>query len=86
MRQPLFIETKQRLLELERTRVELIVNALLGDELVVASALNDLSVIEYHDDVRVLDRGQTVSDYEYRSSLHELVHAALNDCLGTRID
>ena len=45
-----------------------------------------MAVVENHDDVGVLDGGQTVRDDEHRAALHQLIHAALHDGLGARVD
>ena len=74
------------LFQLECAGVELIVGAPFGDELFVASALDDAAVVEDHDNVGVLDGGQTVRDDEHRAALHQLIHAALHDGLGARVD
>ena len=52
----------------------------------MCTALDDLTVIKYHDNVRVHYGREPVSDNEYRSALHELIHTSLNDGLGSGID
>ncbi len=46
-----------RLLQLKGTGVELVVGALLGDELLVGATLDDAAVVEDHDAVGVHNRG-----------------------------
>ena len=52
----------------------------------MAAALDDAAVVEDHDDVGVLDGRQAVRDDEHRAALHQLIHAALDDGLGARVD
>ena len=73
-------------LQLERAGIELVVHSLLGDQLLVVAALDDAAVVEHHDRVRVLDRRQPVSDDEHRPSLHQCVHALLDEILGASVD
>lgn len=68
----------RRLLQLERSRVELIVVPLLSDELIMVTALDHASVVKADDDVGVADRGQAVRDDKGGAALHEGVHAALD--------
>ena len=52
----------------------------------MAAALNYPSVVKHHDDVGVHDGRQAVGDDEHGAPLHELIHAALDDGLGARVD
>ena len=58
----------------------------MGNQFVVAAALDDASVLEYHDGIRVAHGGQTVRDDKDRSAVHQTVHALLYQCLGAGID
>lgn len=73
-------------LQLKRTGVELVVGAVLSHEFVVGAAFDDLAVVEDHDDVGVLDSGESVSDDEDGASFHERIHTALNEGFGAGID
>lgn len=59
---------------------------MLGHEFVVGAALDDLAVVEDHDDVGVLDGGESVGDDENGASFHERIHAALDEGFGAGID
>ena len=72
--------------ELEGAGIELIIGAVLGDEVVVCAALDDASVVEDHDRVAVADGGQAVRDDEDRPPFHQRVHAALHERFGARVD
>lgn len=74
------------LLQLKRAGIELVIRALLGDEAVVAAALNDAAMVKHHDDIGVHDRGEPVGDDEHRAPLHELIHALLDNGLGMGVD
>ena len=50
------------------------------------SSLDNSSVFHYHDDIRVLYGGQPVRDDKHGSSFHQIIHAALHDGFGTRIN
>ena len=73
------------LFKFEYALVKLVILAFFLDQMRVAAALYDHSVLKYHDDVRVLHCGKPVRDYKYGAALHEFVHAALHNRLGTRI-
>ena len=59
--------------------IELIVSTLLGNQIVMVASLNDASVFHNHDYIGVLHRRQSVCNDEYSSSVHQIIHAALND-------
>ena len=50
----------------------------------MASALDDLSGVKYHNAVRVPDRGEAVRDDKGGPALHEGVHAFLHQALRIR--
>ena len=66
--------------------VELVVLALLGDQLVVGAALYYAALLHDHDAVRVADGGEAVGDDEGRAAVHQGVHAVLHQLLGAGID
>ena len=70
----------------EISGIELVILALLGDQLVVGAPFDDPSKLHNHDTVGVLDRGQTVGDDKGGTSLHQRAHAGLHQFLGTGID
>ena len=76
----------RRLFEFEGAGIQLIVLALLGDQLVVAAALDDAAVLKDDDDIGVLDRGEPVGDDEDRPPAHQRVHTLLDNGLGTGVD
>ena len=67
-----------RLLELESTGVQLVVHALLSNQFIVASTFNNTAVIQNHNGVGVADRLQSVRNDEDSTSLHEVIHATLD--------
>ena len=64
------VESDGILLEFHGSGVELVVLALLGDELIVGAALDDVAVVEHHDHVGVAHGGQAVGDHEDGAALH----------------
>ena len=66
--------------------VELVVPALLGDQLVVAAPLDDPALFQDHDAVGVLDGGEPVGDDEGGPPGHQGVHARLDQGLGPGVD
>ena len=67
-------------------RVELVVPPLLRDQLVVRAPLDDAALLQYHDAVRVPDRGQAVRDHEGGAPGHQGVHALLYQRLRPGVD
>ena len=74
------------LFQLKRAGVELIVFAAFGDQLFVATALDDDAMVKHHNDVRIADSRQAVRDDEDGSALHQRIHAGLYNGLGTGVD
>ena len=74
------------LFEFKGAGIQLIVLAFLGNQFIVAAAFDDTAVLENHDGIGVLDRGETVGDDEHRPAVHQRVHAPLDNGLGTGID
>ena len=72
--------------ELEHSCVELVILALPGDELFVIPTLNDVSVFENHYSIGVSYGGKSVGDYEYRSALHQAIHALFDECFRSCIN
>lgn len=50
------------------------------------SALNDSSLLQYHDTIGIANRRQTMSDYKGCSACHQLIHTILHNALGSRIN
>ena len=74
------------LFKLECSGVKSVISALVGNKLFVIASFNDPSVIKHHYYVGVHDGRKTVSDNEYRSALHQLIHSSLYKSLGTGVD
>lgn len=74
------------LLQLKGTGAELVVVAPLSDEAVVDTALDDTTAAEHDDHVGAAHRGEAVGDDERGATLHQAVHAALDDGLGAGVD
>lgn len=72
--------------ELEHAVVELVVHALLVQQLLVVAPLDDAAVIQHHDGVGVADRAEAVGDDKHRAALHEPVHALLDEALCPCVD
>ena len=56
------------------------------DQLLMVAALDDMTELQHHNNVCVLNRGQAVRDNEHRTSVHETVHAGLHDGLRAGIN
>ena len=52
----------------------------------MVAAFNDATLFQYHDSVRVANSGQTVSDNEYSTSCHQLIHTLVDKGFGSGID
>ena len=74
------------LLQLKRSGIELIIFAVFRDQLLMVAALDDMTELQHHNNVCVLNRGQTVRDNEHRTPVHETVHAGLHDGLRAGIN
>ena len=79
------IDYYNNLFKLKSACIKLIISALLGNQILMATALNNSAVIKHHYYVRIHNGRKSVRDYEYRSTLHQLIHAALNYRFGTGV-
>ena len=66
--------------------IQLIILALLLDELVMGAPLDDAALLHDHDAVGVAHRGQAVGDDKGGAPGHQGVHAVLHQPLGAGID
>ena len=66
--------------------IQLVVVALLRHELIVRAALGDAALVDVHDLVAVLDRGETVRDDERSPALKHRVEALLQCFFRLNID
>ena len=66
--------------------VELVVEALLREQLVVRSLLDQLAVVQDEDQVGVADRGQPVGDHERGAALHQVLERVEDHGLGLGVD
>ena len=57
-----------------------------GEQLLVGALLDDASVVEDDDLVGIADGGEAVGNDESGAPLHDAVHAALDELLGTGVD
>src|SRR5438046_6156362 len=57
-----------------------------GEKLVMGAALNDFSVLEHQNLMRVADRGKPMRDDEAGPALKKLLQRALDDDLGVRVN
>ena len=69
------------LFQLECAGIKLIILSFLRDQLIMAAALDDASMLENHDHIRIPNCGQSVCDNEYGSSVHQRIHTFLHDRL-----
>ncbi len=75
-----------QLLFAELEGVELVVPALVVEELLVGALLQDLPVAEHNDVVRVLDGGEPVGHNEHGADVLHLLQGILNEDLGLGVD
>ena len=75
-----------QLTEFKHTGIELVIFALLSDERIVVASLYYFSVFENHYRFCISYRRETVSNNEYRSAFHKLVHTLFNVSLSACID
>ena len=75
-----------RLLQLHRAGVQLVVLALLRDQLVMRTTLDDVAMVEHHDHIGIAHGGQAVGDDEDRTALHQVIHTSLHNLFSTRIN
>ena len=74
-----------RLLQFHCTGVQLVVLALLRDQLVMRTTLDDVAVVEHHDHIGIAHGGQAVGDDEDRTALHQVINTSLHNLFSTRI-
>ena len=67
-------------------RIQLVIPALLLDELVVGATLDDAALLQHHDAVGVLHCAQPVGDDKGGAAGHQGVHALLDQGLGAGVD
>src|SRR6266481_9986551 len=70
----------------ELQRVETVIRATPLEEFTVRSALDDLPLVEYENQVGVHDGRETVSDDEHRSSGEQTIDGLLNETLRFSIE
>ena len=74
------------LFQLKLSGVQLVVAALLLQQLSVVALLDDLSALDDHDAVGVAHGGQAVGDDEDGAVLHQGVHALFDQALGAGVN
>lgn len=72
-------------LQLEGAGIELVILALLGDELFVAAALYYAALLQDHYGLGVADGGETVGYHKDGPARHQGVHSVLDYCLRARV-
>ena len=75
-----------RLIQFESAGVELVVGALLGDQILVGATLDDAAVIQHHNAIGIAHGGEAVGNDEGGSALHQRVHTLLHQSFGTGVD
>ncbi len=73
-----------RLLEL--AAIQGVVEAALGQQLLVAALLDDLAVAHHQNQVRIADGAQPVGHHKAGAALHELIEGLLDQHLRAGID
>ncbi len=81
-----FTRGKKSVVLLEVAGIELIILAVLGNQLVMRAALDDAALFEHHDAVAVAHGGKAVRDDKRGAALHQGIHARLHELLGAGID
>ena len=75
------------LFQLECAGIKLIILSFLRDQLIMAAALDNPSLLENHDHIGIPNCGQSVCDNKYCTSRHKCVHTSLNyrlcSCINT---
>ena len=66
--------------------IELIISALLFNELVMGAALNDTPLFQYHDAIGITHGRQSMGNYKCGAAFHQCIHTALYQTFGTGID
>ena len=74
------------LFQLECAGIKLIILSSLRDQLIMAAALDNPSMLENHDHIGIPNCGQSVCDNEYGSSVHQRIHTFLHNRLCSGID
>ena len=64
----------------------LIILSLLCNQLIMTSPFNNASLLQNHNAVAVSDSRKPVCDNKCSTAMHELIHAVLNNTLGTCIN
>src|SRR5215216_5673375 len=70
---------------LELAHVQVIIEALLREQFIMLAALDDLTIFQYQDHIRIADGGETVRDDKGGATLQQFVECFLNETLGTRV-
>ena len=52
----------------------------------MVTTFDDASLIQYHDNIRVLNSRKTMGNDKDRSAFHQLIHTTLDDGLGSCIN
>ena len=68
------------------TGVELVVAAVLGQQILVVAPLDDLALLQDHDGLGVADGGEPVGDDEHGAARHQPVHALLDELFRAGVD
>ena len=66
--------------------IQLVIPSFLRKQLLMGTTFDNMSLFQNHDTVTVADSGKTVGDNKSRSAFHQLIHAILNQLLGTGIN
>ena len=58
----------------------------MGDQIFMGTTLDDLAVVQHHDTIGVHNGRQPVSNNEYGSAVHQLIHTILHQFFSSGVD
>ena len=67
-------------------RIQAVIAAAGSDELIVRTALDNRTLFQHDDFIRISDGAEAVRDDEHRPALHKAVHTFLDKHFGSRVD
>ena len=77
---------RRALVEFEGAGVELVIGAAFCHELFVVATFDDAAVIHDHNNISVLNGGESVGNDKDGAPFHELIHPILHDGFGAGVD
>ena len=65
--------------------IQLIIFSFLPQQILMIPTLHDFPLLQHHNGIGIAYRTQSVSNNEYRSAFHQLIHSFLDQRLRTGI-